>query len=457
MAALSCQVPSTPLPGASFNGSDAALGALCSAGCGGNPEIYVEPNVPLAFGLVAAAGMSTSIGAAFVFWNGCAARTNHTALAASLGFSAGVMLYVSFAEILIKSVTSFSACDCLWVNEKKPDAPAKIVATATFLCGVVLFKLIHLAVHVIMPKLTLVRRRRGGDPHSATASADAATTQSSSSSETAQRHETAPAAPGLGGRLSSTPSEATSSFATSLALGDGAEQVHSDQAARGVAVQGRLAPNRGAGGASDCVGAGEGEGDETQLRIDVDHVCPCDHHFAGEKATERSADRAVLDLDHMTEEERRSKLAHMGIMTALAIGLHNFPEGLATFAGALADPSVGVALAVAIAIHNIPEGLCVAMPIYYATGSRCLGFWLATVSGMAEIVGAALGYAVLMSVLGPGAYGALFGLVAGLMVAIVVSELLPTAHRYDPHDRVCTLSVFAGMTVMAVSLVLFQL
>jgi ZIP family zinc transporter len=456
MGALSCQVPATPLPGASFNGSDAALEALCTAGCGGNRQIDVQPNVSLAFGLVAAAGMSTSIGAAFVFWSGCAARTNNTALAASLGFSAGVMLYVSFVEILIKSVTSFSVCDCLWVNEAKPDAPAKIVAAATFLCGVVLFKLIHLAVHVIMPKLTIVRRRRSGDPHSATTSADAATTRSSS--EAAQRRETAPAATSLEGRSSSTPAEATPSFETSLALGEGAEQVHSDKAARGAAVQGSLAPDGGAGGASASTGAGEDEGVETPERIVVDHVCPCDHHTGGgEKATESRADRAVIDLDHMSEEERRRKLAHMGIMTALAIGLHNFPEGLATFAGALADPSVGVALAVAIAIHNIPEGLCVAMPIYYATGSRCLGFWLATVSGMAEIVGAALGYAFLMSALGPGAYGALFGLVAGLMVAIVVSELLPTAHRYDPHDRVCTLSVFTGMTVMAVSLVLFQL
>ena len=426
-----------------------------------NATAEPQPNVPLAFGLVAAAGMSTSIGAGFVFWSGCVTRTNNSVLAASLGFSAGVMLYVSFAEILVKSVTSFSACDCLWVNEAKPDNPAKIVATATFLCGIVLFKLVNLLVHVIMPKLTLVRRRRGGDRHSATSSADAALSRPNC--EMAQVRETVPTLPDLEGCSSSSPAEATTSSSSSpveattsfaLGLGDDVEQVQAAQRTLGAAERVNIA-SAGVVGAPERVD--EGEGDETLERVDIDHLCPCDHHSgAGDPATGRDTDRVVLDLDDKTEEKRR-QLVHMGTMTALALGLHNFPEGLATFAGALADPSVGVALAVAIAIHNIPEGLCVAMPIYYATGSRWLGFWLATVSGMAEIVGAALGYAFLMSVLGQGAYGALFGLVAGLMVAIVVSELLPTAHRYDPHDRVSTLSVFAGMSVMAVSLVLFQL
>ena len=110
----------------------------------------------------------------------------------------------------------------------------------------------------------------------------------------------------------------------------------------------------------------------------------------------------------------------------------------------------------AIAIHNIPEGLCVSVPIYYATGSRWKGFWMAFFSGVTEIIGAAIGYGFLMAIMGPAAYAVLFGLVSGMMVTIVAKELLPTAHRYDAHDKVVTLSIFMGMAVIALSLVLFR-
>lgn len=135
---------------------------------------------------------------------------------------------------------------------------------------------------------------------------------------------------------------------------------------------------------------------------------------------------------------------------------HNFPEGLATFVAVLEDPSVGVSVAVAIAIHNIPEGICVAMPIYYASGSRTKAVFWATLSGLTELVGALLGWVVLRKVFSQVVYGILFGIVAGMMVYISIKELLPTAHRYDPEDKVTTLSLIAGMIVMALSLVLFK-
>ena len=152
-----------------------------------------------------------------------------------------------------------------------------------------------------------------------------------------------------------------------------------------------------------------------------------------------------------------TRLAKMGLMTALAVGLHNFPEGLATFVATLDDPSVGGALAVAIAMHNIPEGMCVAIPVFYATGSRWKGFWFAAVSGLAEPVGALLGYLLLKDAMGPMVYGVMFGVIAGMMVYICVRELLPTAHRYDPKDNVTSKGIFAGMFFMALSLVLFVL
>lgn len=155
------------------------------------------------------------------------------------------------------------------------------------------------------------------------------------------------------------------------------------------------------------------------------------------------------------DDEDKRRLIKMGLNTALAIGLHNFPEGLATFVAALDDPSVGGVLAIAIAIHNIPEGLCVALPIYYATGSRCKAFLWAILSGASEIIAALLGWVILSAVVDQITYAILFGLVAGMMVIISVRELLPTAHHYDPEDTVVTYSFIGGMSLMALSLVLF--
>jgi zinc transporter ZupT len=158
----------------------------------------------------------------------------------------------------------------------------------------------------------------------------------------------------------------------------------------------------------------------------------------------------------LAEEEQR-KLIKMGINTAVAIGLHNFPEGLATFVAALDNPKVGAVLAVAIGIHNIPEGLCVALPIYYATGNRTKAFCWALLSGVSEPFAALLGWAVLANSFSQQLFGILFGLVAGMMVIISTRELLPTAHRYDPDDTVVTFSFILGMGIMALSLVLFTL
>jgi zinc transporter ZupT len=161
--------------------------------------------------------------------------------------------------------------------------------------------------------------------------------------------------------------------------------------------------------------------------------------------------------DSLKREEDETKLMRTSINTAIAIGLHNFPEGLATFVAALHDPRVGAMLAIAIAIHNIPEGLCVALPIYYATGKCWKAFGLAVCSGLSEPAAALLGWAILANSMNNTTYGILFGLVGGMMVTISVRELLPTAHRYDPEDSVVTSSYIFGMCIMALSLVIFVL
>ncbi len=148
------------------------------------------------------------------------------------------------------------------------------------------------------------------------------------------------------------------------------------------------------------------------------------------------------------------KLLRMGMFSALAIGIHNFPEGLATFMGALTDPALGISIAVAIAIHNIPEGIAVAMPIYYATKNRKKAFWLSLGSGLSEPVGALLGYFILRSVFNEATFGIVFAGVAGIMIYISLDELLPTAEEYGEH-HIAIGGLIGGMAVMAASLLMF--
>jgi ZIP family zinc transporter len=164
--------------------------------------------------------------------------------------------------------------------------------------------------------------------------------------------------------------------------------------------------------------------------------------------------KAVEDLGKSAEQAKSQKLMRMGLFTALAIGIHNFPEGLATFTAALTSPELGIAIAVAIAIHNIPEGIAVSVPVYYATGSKKRAFWLSFSSGLAEPVGALVGYLILMPFLSPVMFGILFAAVAGIMVFISLDELLPTAEKYGEH-HLSIYGLIAGMVVMAMSLLLF--
>jgi len=158
--------------------------------------------------------------------------------------------------------------------------------------------------------------------------------------------------------------------------------------------------------------------------------------------------------DAPTPEKHGAKLQRTGIFTALAIAIHNFPEGIATFTAAVAEPTLGVAIAVAVAIHNIPEGIAVSVPIYYATGDRKKAFIYSFASGLAEPLGALIGFLVLMPIMSPAVFGILFAGVAGIMVFISLDELLPAAEEYGEH-HLCIYGLIAGMAVMAISLLLF--
>ena len=176
--------------------------------------------------------------------------------------------------------------------------------------------------------------------------------------------------------------------------------------------------------------------------------------FRQHKACDRPVSRDIRHGQGHGHHKHATKLMRLGLFTAIAIAIHNFPEGIATFVASLQDISLGITIAVAIAIHNIPEGIAVSVPVYYATGSRKKAFLWSLLSGLSEPVGALVGFAILSTVMNSIVFGILFASVAGIMVFISLDELLPTAREYgEPHLSIYGL--VAGMGVMAVSLLLF--
>lgn len=357
-------------------------------------------NVGIAFGLVIFAGAATSLGAAVVFFPKCVKFANRKTLAGGLGLSSGVMIYVSFVEIFLKSITSF--------EDAGHEPPlAYLYGTLCFFGGVVGMILLNMLVTCIL----------GGHHHHGHGEVN----RTSSTNENTTTDEVAERGPGV------------------LCQSDDPAGQLEDFKKQAAEIE-----------------EYEKEGGE--------HWEPKQHTQDGDsndedqeegKGIEEGEDE-VDDPESDQQQAERKKLLHMSANTAIAIMLHNFPEGLATFVATLDDPAVGTVLAIAIAIHNVPEGLCVAMPIYYATGNRWKAFLWGSFSGIAEPIAALLGWLVLAKFFSDTLYATLFGIVGGMMVIISVRELLPTAHRYDPEDSVVTYSFVFGMFIMALSLVLFQ-
>ena len=177
------------------------------------------------------------------------------------------------------------------------------------------------------------------------------------------------------------------------------------------------------------------------------------HEASGLSLSDKTA--AVGVLEHTGNEKA---LHRLGLLSALAIAVHNFPEGIATFIGALNDPEMGAGITFAIAIHNIPEGIAVAIPIYYATKSKGKALLYATLSGLSEVVGAALCLAItaifgINLTGGSPAFPLVLSAVAGIMIYISLDELLPTAEKYGKH-HIAIAGVVGGMALMGISLLI---
>ena len=165
----------------------------------------------------------------------------------------------------------------------------------------------------------------------------------------------------------------------------------------------------------------------------------------------------IKKMENIEEKniKKNKSLLRTGIFTAMAIAIHNFPEGLATFISALDDVTIAIPIAIAIAIHNIPEGISVSVPVYYATGDKKKAFYYSFLSGMSEPLGAIIGYVLLRNFLNDITLVIVFAIVGGIMVFISLDELLPSAREYGEH-HLSIYGLIAGMGVMAISLLLFK-
>uniref|UniRef100_A0A7S1P0N3 Zinc transporter n=1 Tax=Vitrella brassicaformis TaxID=1169539 RepID=A0A7S1P0N3_9ALVE len=373
--------------------------------------------VVLGFVMTTIAGLATAVGSALSF---CLPKYNGKVFAVCLSLSAGVMFYVSFGEILKKSIDEFA-------ESVSDEGQAYAYATTCFFAGILAAILLDYTLHVMFkwnhPEPEAPSNR---NPVPDTMPKSAADRQHQQQQEEEHNTHTQPD-PG----------------ATDVRL------CACDAKPLTVAIAQSL-----------CGGGGEEGNEDGQTRTPPTDNDNEDAENPPDQASSASEDNVTTETNEGSLEKQweadKVALKSLGLFSGIALAMHNFPEGLATFAATLADPTFGLGVAVAIAIHNIPEGIAVSVPIFYATGSKWQAFGWSLLSGIAEPIGALLGYLVLMNVMSSMAFAILFGLVGGIMIHICIKKLIPTSLRYDPHDRVTSNTCLLGMAVMALSLVLFQ-
>ncbi|GKY99516.1 hypothetical protein MPSEU_000905800 [Mayamaea pseudoterrestris] len=438
-------------------------------------------NVGIAIGLTFAAGACTAVGAAVVFVPSLVKLASKRVLASGLGFSAGVLIYLALVDMFPEATESF-------LQAGYDDGVAYALATGCFFGGLILMVLLNLLVTCLLHGKgghqhhhhhhhdhdhhhhdVPVQQSKSNDNHSAAVtSADACLERPCESSHSTNLGTSACPC------CSSDPVcdlERIQRMAQEIDNFQQKEHRNWDLTTAQDGCQEEACCDQGT-----CSRAGTEMDDkelaEAAIGDEIENGCESEQiatdisvpvmegGVLDEQTSEHAASHSHHDHahnQHHAHPPRDKALLKMGINTALAIALHNFPEGLATFVATLSDPKVGGVLAVAIAIHNVPMGLCVALPVYYATGNKLKAFTWACLSAVSEPLAALLGWAVLANSFTPTMFGSLFGIVSGMLVIVAARELLPTAHRYDPNDKVATFSFMVGMFIMALSLNLFNL
>eukprot|EP00548_Thalassiothrix_antarctica_P018995 CAMPEP_0194194188 /NCGR_PEP_ID=MMETSP0154-20130528/75444_1 /TAXON_ID=1049557 /ORGANISM="Thalassiothrix antarctica, Strain L6-D1" /LENGTH=452 /DNA_ID=CAMNT_0038918591 /DNA_START=371 /DNA_END=1733 /DNA_ORIENTATION=- len=446
-----------------------------------------NPNVGVAFLLVIGAGLATALGASVVFFPTLVKLASRRVLAAALGLSAGVMTYVSFVEIFPKSSDSFGEAG---IEENT----SYVYATLCFFGGGIIMLILDFLVKSLSGQShdhNIPADNKGsggeiqgqqcftcspdpvGDLDRLQNQADSIIRQENDPDEREFDPDKEYDADAPDDTKLQSPKDVYVPDDTKLQSSKDEEDLTKPEENKRLVTMGintaiAIGLHNFPEGLATFVAALDDPRVGAVLAIAIGiHNIPegfvsADTSDVAKLQSPKDADvpddtklQSSKDEEDLTNEVENKKLVKMGINTAIAIGLHNFPEGLATFVAALNDPRVGAVLAIAIGIHNIPEGLCVALPIYYATGNRMKAFAWALLSGASEPLAALLGWVVLANSFSDTMYAVLFGLVGGMMVIISIRELLPTAHRYDPQDTVVTISFIVGMFIMALSLVLF--
>lgn len=163
-------------------------------------------------------------------------------------------------------------------------------------------------------------------------------------------------------------------------------------------------------------------------------------------------DHIESDFLCTTKKCQRQKIRRAGLITALAVALHNFPEGIATFLVSTQDIMLGIPVAIAIAIHNIPEGIAVALPIFHSTGKKRLAVLYSFLSGISEPIGGLIGVLFLKTIMPDQAIGIMTAAVAGIMVYISFDTLLPLAREYGENHHVI-IGIVSGMLIMSLGLI----
>ena len=410
-------------------------------------------NIPLAFGLTVAAGLATVVGAVPPLIP-CVKHTNRKLLSGSLAMAAGVMIYVSFTEIFFKADAYFC---CLTESHRM------LSTVCCFFGGIVLTVMINSVVHglesldrrydfKLLLRRALCKCRRHRVSKRMACSKQIAEQPSVSVdikviAEHPQLHEQQHTLSVLSeqGAVGGIPASSLDAKVDDTIIetldceeNDTIKHVADTEECQSSNDQQRSMPSI------------------SDQDFEVSVTASNSDTTVGE-SFEESLDMEETDtVRQLADIKDLKQLRRMGILSCIAIGIHNLPEGLATFVATTADPTFGVALALAIGLHNIPEGLTVAMPIFYATKSRWKAFLFATVSGLAEPIGAFIGWLTLKDSFGPLVYALSFGLVAGMMIYISMAELLRLSYKFDSKGRIATVSLMVGMFIMAIGLLLFQ-
>ena len=157
-------------------------------------------------------------------------------------------------------------------------------------------------------------------------------------------------------------------------------------------------------------------------------------------------------LNNQNKCKQRHRIRRAGLITAIAVTLHNFPEGMATFLVSSQDLRLGIPVAIAIAIHNIPEGIAIALPIFHANGKKRLAILYSFVSGISEPIGGLIGVLLLKTIMPEQAVGFMTAAVAGIMVYLSFDTLLPLSREYGENHHVI-IGIITGMLIMSLGLI----